>query len=357
MIMAKISAQFIVELFLFQAMMTHCSDSLNQQLIDAVKQDDVLKMQKLLKKGADINAQDKNGYTALYLASDQDRVAAVNLLLAAGANVNAQNKRGYTALHAASYKGHAAVVSALLAARADVNAQNENGYTALYVASCYGHIAAVNALLAARANINIQDFIKYAALHRATCHRHVEVVRALLVAGATVNMQDGNKATALDYALLAGRLDLVRMLLAHGAEIDAMKIPNNINDGTQQELRLYETFQKNPTLTNLLRKKAYQEYRKGIPVWLHLLLGLDNRMQEDVAESQNLKNQVKIARIFFKNFLEDHFFNQLLLEMRERDIRNDLEAMSDQAFKKIEEKKSISLKTPKYRSKRCCEMQ
>lgn len=355
--MTKISAQVIVNLFLFQAMMTNCSDSLNQRLIDAAKQDDVLKIQKLLKEGAGINAQDKNGCTALYFASDQDHVAVVNVLLAAGADVNAQSKRGYTALHAASYKGHAAAVSALLAAGADVNAQNENGYTALYAASCYGHIAAVSALLAAGANINIQDRIRYTALHRASCHGHVAVARVLLVAGATVNIQDGNKATALDYATLAGRLDLVRVLLAHGAEIDIMKIPNDINDSIQQELRLYETFQKNPTLKNTLYKKAYQEYRKGIPVWLHLLLGLDNRMQEDVAESQNLKNQVKITRNFFKHFLEDHFFNQLLLEMRERDIRNDLEAMSDQAFKKIEEKKSISLKTPKYRSNRCCEMQ
>ena len=70
----------------------------------------------LLAKGADVQAQDKNGATALMLASGVvglGHAEVVGQLLAKGADVQAQNKEGKTALMFASAGGHTEVVKQL----------------------------------------------------------------------------------------------------------------------------------------------------------------------------------------------------------------------------------------------------
>lgn len=108
----------------------------------------------LIDKGADINAQDKDGSTALILASDKGHEAVVRLLIDKGAGVNAQNKDGSTALILASEKGHAAVVRLLINRGADVNAQNKDGLTALTLASDKGYEAVVQLLVDNGAGVN-----------------------------------------------------------------------------------------------------------------------------------------------------------------------------------------------------------
>jgi hypothetical protein len=70
----------------------------------------------------------------------------VQALLAKGAEVNAKEEHGMTALMAASFKGHLDIVQALLAKGADVNAKASDGTTALDAAAQGGH-ADIRALL------------------------------------------------------------------------------------------------------------------------------------------------------------------------------------------------------------------
>ena len=78
-------------------------------------------------------------------------------LLAAGADVEAKDNSGWTALMLAAQNGHVGVVQALLAARADVNAVCHSGWTALMLAALYGHVGAVQALLNAGADLTITN--------------------------------------------------------------------------------------------------------------------------------------------------------------------------------------------------------
>ncbi|MBQ3456291.1 MAG: ankyrin repeat domain-containing protein, partial [Synergistaceae bacterium] len=48
--------------------------------------------------GANINAQDNDGKTALMLIAENGHKEIVNVLIKAGADVNAKNKEGMTAL-------------------------------------------------------------------------------------------------------------------------------------------------------------------------------------------------------------------------------------------------------------------
>ena len=64
---------------------------------------------RLLDRGADANARDVDGATALHAACEEGHAAAARLLLARGADVGARNNLGDTALHAAAHRGKLAI--------------------------------------------------------------------------------------------------------------------------------------------------------------------------------------------------------------------------------------------------------
>ena len=71
-------------------------------------------VQLLLHKGASLDVQNKNGITALHLASDEGHKEVAQLLLDKGAALNVQDKEGRTALHYAIENSKKEVVQLLL---------------------------------------------------------------------------------------------------------------------------------------------------------------------------------------------------------------------------------------------------
>ena len=109
------------------------------QLHDAAEKGDIEEVSRLIAQGADVNAKDNDGITALYIASETGHAEIVSLLLAARADVNAKHDNGMTTQMAASYRGHSEIVSLLLAAGADVTATFNDGMTAISLAELQGH--------------------------------------------------------------------------------------------------------------------------------------------------------------------------------------------------------------------------
>lgn len=79
-------------------------------------------------------------------ATDSDCASVVKLLLKAGADKEAKDHWGHTALAAAAYNGHTNIVGILLASRVNVNSKDNNGNTPLHWAERNGH-AGIVALL------------------------------------------------------------------------------------------------------------------------------------------------------------------------------------------------------------------
>ena len=142
-------------------------------------------VKRLLEAGADVNAKDNDGQTALMLASTNNRrdLRVASELLKAGADVNAKGNDGQTALMLASWVGKE-VVSELLKAGADVNAKDNDSWTALMLASRAGRTEVVDMLLKAGADMNAKDTHGQTALMLATTREHPKVVDLLLKAGA-----------------------------------------------------------------------------------------------------------------------------------------------------------------------------
>ena len=83
---------------------------------------------RLLDNGADVNATDKDGRTALMFARAFPEVS--KLLLDRGASVNASDVHGRTALMYATRAGYLQTATVLLDAKADTSAVDKNGATA-----------------------------------------------------------------------------------------------------------------------------------------------------------------------------------------------------------------------------------
>ena len=66
----------------------------DNRLIGAASNGNTGALKALLGRGAEVNARDENGQTALYHAAWKGRTDAVQVLLAAGAEVNARNNAG-----------------------------------------------------------------------------------------------------------------------------------------------------------------------------------------------------------------------------------------------------------------------
>jgi ankyrin repeat protein len=81
--------------------------------------------------GADVNAVNAVGDTALHMAATQGYTAVVRLLLDQGVQVNATNRAGDTALHNAAAKGRDEVIQVLVTGGAVVDVKNVKGQSPL----------------------------------------------------------------------------------------------------------------------------------------------------------------------------------------------------------------------------------
>lgn len=145
--------------------------------------------------GVKPDEKDPLGATPLIKTAMLKRKAAAELLLEAGADVNAGNAQGLTALHWAAFRGFADIAAMLLDKGADPNARGGPGVTPLMQASMNGHAEICSLLLAKGARVGETDHEGMTALHKAAGDGHAEVVRRLVAAGADPEAKGANGAT------------------------------------------------------------------------------------------------------------------------------------------------------------------
>jgi uncharacterized protein len=183
---------------------------------DAAMAKEVAKVRELLKSGADANASQGDGMTALHWAAMNGDVATTEMLLVAGASPRVTTRIGaFTPLHLASQAGREAAVPALVKGGAPVDARTATGATALMLAAAAGNAAIINTLSAAGASLDLVE----------TAHGQ----------------------TALMFAAALGRTDAAAALLSNGAKADlrsrvvdlaAVEVPEEVlQDQARQEQR------------------------------------------------------------------------------------------------------------------------
>ena len=243
----------------------------DRALLDAAEKGAIDQVKEALKRGANINAKDKKGDTALHKATQNRHPDVERFLLENGADRAAENALELTALHFSkayapqdiegllqqkrainemlrifAEKGSIDRVKELLEQGANIDAKDENKNTALHKATQNQHPAIVQLLLDSGADSDVRNrdgqtpfSLAKSCLAEAIIeifHRHIEKNKALIDAaekgtidrvkellekGANINGKDENKNTALHKATQNRRPDIVQLLLENGAYVHA----------------------------------------------------------------------------------------------------------------------------------------
>ena len=171
-------------------------------LFEAAADNDAETVCRLIAAGADLEARNSQGRTALLVATHRNAVGAARLLIEAGADVNAMDDIDD---------------SPFLYAGADLKSTNRYGGTALIPAAHHGHVETVRELLDTDIPIDHVNHLGWTALLEAVIlgdggKLHTEIVRLLVEAGADAAIADRDGATPLQHAERAGYDDIVGIL-------------------------------------------------------------------------------------------------------------------------------------------------
>ena len=161
--------------------------TLDSPVADAAQRGDLDAVRRLLRDGADVNAPQGDGMTALHWAAERGDGPLCEVLLYAGARVDAGTRIGhYTPLHLAARAAHPAVAEMLLEAGSDPSAATTNsGATPLHLAAASGDPRVIEVLAAAGADVNAREAAwGQTPLIFAAAANRVAAVEALLEAGA-----------------------------------------------------------------------------------------------------------------------------------------------------------------------------
>lgn len=206
----------------FALAVTAPAGELASLIADAAEQRDWSNVRKLTATGADVNAAQVDGTTALHWAVYHENAGTVEWLLQAGAKANPVNRYGAPPLAQACITGNAGIVKLLLDAGADPNATMKGGESVLMLAARSGNIDAVKELLAQGADANKRERLGQTALMWAAAEGHTPVVRTLIAAGADVNAMVDSGFTAFFFAVRGGHLETVRTFIDAGTDVNAM---------------------------------------------------------------------------------------------------------------------------------------
>ena len=213
------------------------------ELLEAVRSGDGEAVRTLLENGADVNAREPDGATALHWASHRADLEAATLLIGHGAEVDITNDYGITPMALACQNGSAELVEDLLQAGANANGVRPSGETALMTCARTGNVATVSALLSHGADVGTTEPARgQTALMWASAQNHGDIVQALVDAGADIAARtrveppsarpsasygrrpspESYGFTAVLFAAKQGARSAIEVLLANGAGINDM---------------------------------------------------------------------------------------------------------------------------------------
>ncbi|XP_031718906.1 caskin-1-like isoform X6 [Anarrhichthys ocellatus] len=272
----------------------------DQELLQAVKTEDLLTAQRLLQrprpgkakllgaaKRVNVNIQDADGLAPLHHAALSGNKELISLLLEAQAAVDIKDNKGMRPLHYAAWQGKTEPMKMLLKAGSSVNGQSDEGQIPLHLSAQHGHYDGSEMLLQHQSNPCISDSAGktpldlacefgrvgvvqlllssnmcaamlepkpsdpngVSPLHLAAKNGHIDVIRLLIQAGIDINRQS-ESGTALHQAALCGKTEVVRLLLDSGISAG---VRNTLSQTALDIVNQFTTTQASREIKQLLR--------------------------------------------------------------------------------------------------------
>lgn len=251
----------------------------------------------LLFREDSLNLLTARGQTLLITATSGNHPEIVDYLVKKGANLDQADLQGYTAFHYACSLGHMEVLKQVLI---DVNKATTNGLTPLILASGKGHIEVVRYLIELGAQQDLKQNLGKTALHGACANGRLDVVKELLKSNAEtkINITDNNGMTPLMEAVCKNQLEVVRYLISQGADQKLEEKENGTafhlacTHGSLELLQLFLTANDDVNKANLRVARGYTPLmfaclsNKNIDVVRYLIdRGADPKRRNNVGET------------------------------------------------------------------------
>ena len=186
-----------------------------EELFAAIQSGDLAAVEKLVADDRTlVNAQDKQGQSAVLTAAYHQESEIVAFLLRKRAKLN---------LFEACAVGKVEKVKSILKKKpVTVNDFAPDGFQPLGLASFFGHVEVVRFLLESGAEVNTpsQNGLKVTPLNSAAAGRHYEIAMLLLEKGANPNIRQEGDFVPLHSAAMNGQIEMVKLLLQFGADKD-----------------------------------------------------------------------------------------------------------------------------------------
>jgi ankyrin repeat protein len=204
---------FAITLFSISSL-AYGMNNTNRRLRSAVIENNITQVKELLDNEEIINVNYKDLVTNSLLINTTDSDPAIlQLLLDKGADINATDTSGWTALHYACWKKNRhAVAELLIRNKANVNLTNSDGFSALYCACHAGNIKAAELLLDNNADINLPSKFGFTPLTATSSTNHLLLTKLLLHYNANIDHKDNFNQTARSIAVEGGCTGIVEAI-------------------------------------------------------------------------------------------------------------------------------------------------
>ncbi len=192
---------------------------LNNNLIQALNNGNLIETEKLLNSGAVPDAEGPAGNPALIIAAKSGNVDLVELLLEYGADIDIRDSDGFTALMHSCLLGYYHVVELLIDSGADINLVNNDSESAFVIATQENQLEIIDLLIMS----GVLDYVHLNNKLLEACFLgNYEEVGRLIDGGADVNARDDSGETVLMRAVYYMYSDIVELLIRSGADVNSI---------------------------------------------------------------------------------------------------------------------------------------
>ncbi len=190
------------------------------EIHNAVQKLDAKRTERLLKQGADIDAVDEKGETAMHIAARHGRLSMIRLLLAHNPNLYIENHKGYTPLGVAIARNY--IKSTQLILKAQKRQEYQLDMPPMHQAVANNEINRLLSLVRDGFDVDMPNSKGITPLHLAARLGNAPMVELLIHFGADVFKTDNEGRDALYYARY-GNDSIVKAMITREREKQSAK--------------------------------------------------------------------------------------------------------------------------------------
>lgn len=202
-------------------------EAINYNLMLAASKGYVTEIERLIGKGADVNAQTEEGATPLVFAVTNNRIEAVKKLLSFNPELNKFTLSYETPLLIAVKNQNDEIAEALIRAGADIDLSDKYDATPLHYASIYGYFQLVDMLLYYEATVDNKTVEGITPLEASIWAGNSDIADLLIQNGANMEARDNDGYTPFLMAAYQGDTLLMDLLYKKGVDIYAINKSNH----------------------------------------------------------------------------------------------------------------------------------